>query len=69
MASKESSSMSLLEADMWKLRREMQNLQAEVAETIGELHQILHVLRNLSYPESRLSGRFDLPLDNRKKLN
>lgn len=69
MASKENSSMSLLEADMWKLRKEMDSLQAEVEETIGELRETLHVLRNLSYPESRFNARFDLLPESRKKLN
>jgi hypothetical protein len=69
MGSKESSSMSSLETDMWKLRKEMENLQAEVEAIIGELRESLHVLQNLNYPESPFSARFDLLRERRKKLN
>ena len=69
MGSKESSSMSSLETDMWKLRKEMENLQAEVEAIIGELRESLHVLRNLNYPESLFSARFDLLRERGKKLN
>jgi len=69
MGSKESSSMSSLETDMWKLRKEMENLQAEVEAIIGELRESLHVLRNLNYPESPFGARFDLLRERRKKLN
>ena len=69
MGSKESSSMSSLETDMWKLRKEMENLQAEVEAINGELRESLHVLRNLNYPESPFSARFDLLRERGKKLN